>query len=865
MARKNRLLLVVLPLLIVIAACLLVPGIRSRVFGFFRGEPFFDGMPASAWAKELEHDNAKGKPAFDNLYKGGKAALPVLVALAFGSDSPSRAPAQALLADLGEPAVPALIQVLNKSSAQEQAQAAEILGKMGGKARTATEPLARLLDADSEPVRRAAMYALEKIGPQATEAIPDLVLIAEGKAQVTDPAWRAQAVRVLGQMGPAARDAVPALIACLKNADSHLAQAACQALAQLDKEALPAVPSLVEIVKDRQSPLRARAAFALGKIGPEARVAVPALTETLAEKEDAELRTRTKDALASMGSAAAPAVPALVMAFGREAPVAAIGSTAIPELVQLLRNAALQADAKYFLETFRAKATQGTVRVALLQTLKTEPKADLRQAAADLLGPSWGEPKDIVPVLIAALGDADGKVRQTTHEALVRFGTAAQIYLEQIVREPKSSHRLDAVQLLGRLGAKSQTSAPLLVEVLKGETDAPPAFRLAIVRSLAGMGYHPREALPILVEALKTGDSIMEMLPLIANHGRAAKQTDLIICPILLTAPDWTTRRQAGLALGRIGLTEEISLPAVKTALTDKHELVRAAAAEVLGGSGFTPDELAPLLAKLLDDPAPEVRRAAVMGLGKLGASARSSVPRIIKLAQAAENSADKKDPDLRVSCIAAFGGIGPAAKEAAPLLLAWLKSADAPKARQQIIDALGRIKAKDASKALEPLLVKDTSEGAAAALALWRIENSQAALAFLQEGLKSQAELAAYIKAIGQVGPAAHVAVPTLLDILSREKDLDQRALAAEALGGIGPNARPAIKALAESLRVPHAGVRIQAARALGRFEEDPAAAVAVPRLVDLLADPQSPQVRQAASEALWAIDPDTADSAGA
>ena len=152
-------------------------------------------------------------------------------------------------------------------------------------------------------------------------------------------------------------------------------------------------------------------------------------------------------------------------------------------------------------------------------------------------------------------------------------------------------------------------------------------------------------------------------------------------------------------------------------------------------------------------------------------------------------------------------------------------------------------------------------AEGVAAALALWRIDKAASALAFLQDGLKDKASRPLFITAIGQVGPPGEAAVPTLIEILTRDPDFDHRALAAEALGRIGINARPAIGALVRALAVPHNEVRRQAALALGQYEEQ--AAAAVPGLLSLVEDEQSPQVREAAIDALWLIDPDAADNA--
>jgi HEAT repeat protein len=381
---------------------------------------------------------------------------------------------------------------------------------------------------------------------------------------------------------------------------------------------------------------------------------------------------------------------------------------------------------------------------------------------------------------------------------------------------------------------------------------------LTVVRALGSMNVHPKEAVPILLEALKSKKLTLVILPQLAVHGRAAKEAVPLICTILDQDPDWKTRRLAAYSLGRIGADRETMLPALKKALADKHELVRAEAAEALGGSRFAADELVPLLTKLLEDKSPEVKAGAIAGLGQLGKSAKAAVPLVHKIAKSSEDlPPNKEGRDLRATCVVALGNIGPAAKEAAPLLLSWLATSKSEDVRLEIIHTLGQIQAQEAAKVLKPLVKKGKGyEGIVAALAWWRIEQVPEALAFLEEGLKAKSGRGAYIEAIGKVGAPARKAVPDLINILQRDKDMDQRALAAEALGRIGPFARPAIKSLIESLRTPHAGLRTQAALALAQFEDD--AKDASPRLVPLLDDPESPQVRQAAADALQRIDPD-------
>jgi HEAT repeat protein len=264
------------------------------------------------------------------------------------------------------------------------------------------------------------------------------------------------------------------------------------------------------------------------------------------------------------------------------------------------------------------------------------------------------------------------------------------------------------------------------------------------------------------------------------------------------------------------------------------------------------------LLTKLLEEKSTEVKAGAIAGLGQLGKPAKTAVPLILRIAKTADElPAGKEGRDLRGVCTTTLGNIGPAAKEASSLLLSWLAAAKTEDSRAAIIQALGQIQASEAVKTLRPLVRKDNGyEATIAALAWWHIEQAPQALTFLEEGLKGKTGRSAFIEAVGKIGAPARKAVPVLIDILQRDPDLDQRALAAQALSRIGPFARPAIKTLIEALRLPHASLRIQAALALAQFEDD--AKDAVPRLLPLLDDPESPQLRQAAFDAVQRIDPD-------
>ena len=112
--------------------------------------------------------------------------------------------------------------------------------------------------------------------------------------------------------------------------------------------------------------------------------------------------------------------------------------------------------------------------------------------------------------------------------------------------------------------------------------------------------------------------------------------------------------------------------------------------------------------------------------------------------------------------------------------------------------------------------------------------------------------------EALGKIGPDARPAIPALVMALA-DKDYHVRKAAAEALGKIGPDARQAIPTLVMALADKDYHVRKAAAEALGKIGPD--ARPAIPHLVNALAGKYS-SVREAAAEALEKVNPQWAQS---
>jgi HEAT repeat protein len=163
------------------------------------------------------------------------------------------------------------------------------------------------LQAKEPEVRAEAVSALGVIGPEAKEAVPQLIEALQDK----DKPIRLEAIEALGRIGLEAKSAKGPLHNALKDQSPKVCMAATLALARIDPEYAPkAVATLIEALKSVQEEGRAAAIASLGNLGPKARAAVPDLIEMLKD-DDTAVRTQAVTALGQIGPDAKSAVPAL--------------------------------------------------------------------------------------------------------------------------------------------------------------------------------------------------------------------------------------------------------------------------------------------------------------------------------------------------------------------------------------------------------------------------------------------------------------------------------------------------------------------------------------------------------------------------
>jgi HEAT repeat protein len=288
-------------------------------------------------------------------------------------------------------------------------------------------------------------------------------------------------------------------------------------------------------------------------------------------------------------------------------------------------------------------------------------------------------------------------------------------------------------------------------------------------------------------------------------------------------------------------------------ALFDPDEEVRLTAALTLKGSREAAAGAIAELTRALHDRNPAVRRTAAEALGPLDEKGAAAGPALTGLI------ADRV-AGVRAAAAAALAHVAPRDKKAAHAIVRMLKDPDAG-VRRAAAEALGQMAytglptdpavvsgLRDALRDGE-LMVR---ERAVWALGYVRHPDTVPDLVGLlraeHKDLRSSA-----LHSLGMLGSMAKAAVPEMVEVL--RSDPENREITAWSLARMGPAAAPAVPALIECLDEAREGIRNQAARTLRDI--GPAAAEAVEPLATLLTHDKDWGVRCYAAEALGAIGP--------
>lgn len=427
------------------------------------------------------------------------------------------------------------------------------------------------------------------------------------------------------------------------------------------------------------------------------------------------------------------------------------GAPAIPRLVELLGASGETAE--------MAAESLGHVGSPAVEALRkqTEAKsARIRALAAGALGGVGPDAAPAVRDLIRLLRDEDADVRLAAAKALGDIGPGSAPALDALLalrKDPDDRVLSQAACSLGRIGADLDRIVPVLLNTLRPGFLSPP-----YQGAREGLEALGARAVPYLLKELAKAEKEpgywSDLVVLLGGHDEALPvliealvRMELLSEDVPLMGPDSLDPEAVFHALAAFG-----DVAAVQVApLLGKDTTLKLKALEVLGRLGENAHPARDPLIKAASDKEPAVRRKAVDCLVVLG--------EVDVLLRMLESDADV---EVRLGVCCALG-----LTMDVRVAKALVKAAGDPRVRAYAIMALGRLRVK-------------TPEVAQVVVA---------GLADEDENVRIEAVTAAGSLALTE-------ALGGLRGLLEGD-DMRMRIHAAQALGGIGRAARPALPAL--------------------------------------------------------------------
>lgn len=441
-----------------------------------------------------------------------------------------------------------------------------------------------------DEVRLAAIGALGHFGADGAPAVKELDAILRTERDMTIRWFVAAAVNGIG---PAARDAVPALIELLKSRDVAV---------------LPPDESREDDVDNPPVPLRLAAAVALGGVGPPARAAVPDLVRSLAD-QDPTVRAEAAWALGEIGAEAVTSIPALVKLMEQEpddlvadAAVHAsgkIGAKAVPALAARVKVG--DGDTRIrFVTALGEAGPDAAPAIRELAEAAVDPDEEVRTAAVEALGSIGKGPAGaaaIVPILIAALKDADSHVRNRAAWGLNRIGTKTDRVIGALISAVRDANGDVAAAADNALCHIGLPALPAIEALLRDADERMPARAVFMLSLLATSD-----------RTIRVTHETPAQTPARLKAARSA----LISA---LKHPNADVRSHVADVLD--GLDDSI-IPEWIQAIGDDSSLIRTAAAEALGFWGPKATPALDALRKCLKDPDATLRSAAASAIEQI-------------------------------------------------------------------------------------------------------------------------------------------------------------------------------------------------------------------------------------------------------
>lgn len=478
----------------------------------------------------------------------------------------------------------------------------------------------------------------------------------------------------------------------------------------------------------------------------------------------------------------------------------------------------------------------------LIKKLGAVADSDERVVVIDEIGAIGQNARPALDVLVAALADADPRVRWHAARAVGLIGEDARSAIPDLLKLLADADPIVVTQAAAALGSIREDDGREQIP------DADAATYATVIDPLARTAVHPDgRARRASVRALRRYKTLADMGPIVAKqladadpgvlmsalHTLADMGDDAV--PFLMEAiKDPKSKYWAEVALAQLGpdaapATEILAQAAAEGATEERLQAILSLAA-----IGEPAAAAAPMVVKALESDDAALRLPAAFALGRMKAAAGD---------ESLKKVAAGTDPFLGSVAAWALARIHPddasLVDAAVTRLRKGLTDPD-PEARAACVNGLsdlagslgGDVREQVAAEFVSLLADPDLDTGRAAGAALIRLGG--AAVPALRTKLADPAIRLNVMEILSAIGPAAKPAIGEFITALG-DADPHCRGDAAVAIAAIGADAADAVPHLQKMVTDPSAvdGLRYAAAYALGKI--GPAAAAAAPVLREL------------------------------
>ena len=397
-----------------------------------------------------------------------------------------------------------------------------------------------------------------------------------------------------------------ALRSQLKSDDAAQRGEAARSIARAGAAAHPLLNELRAALTDKNPNVRWYAAEAIGHFPKKAVPAIPNLIQRL---EDVEIMQEGQEVWIASSRA-----------------LAAIGSPAIPALIECLRDAK---SSRYYAAGAALATMESDISSAASMLIEQLPQTSGQEKWINLvaLEKTGQRAKPAIPELIKATHDTDFHIQTAACDVLAGLGTSARPAVPRLVQLLK--HRITSVRGHAAYGLGMIGPVPdhdVVGQLLATTSDKHDFAREKSLLALARIGKQASSALPGLQKHMRNVDYRNRVYAAHAVWGISGNnQEPLQILLQLSTEPD--SDLEAIMMIGKMG-------PAAGAAV--------------------------PTLIKYLKSKDPDIRLETVQSLGQMGSAAQPALTQLKQL------QAQDSDPEVRAQAAIAIQSISrPAPKDA--------------------------------------------------------------------------------------------------------------------------------------------------------------------------------------------------------